>query len=207
MKFQQGTFHGVPFLRNGLGSLHDYSTWQKTSSCVPPWVPEAPPLPLSSLTSVCAGLFTSFSSVTELLHNIILSFLYYVITDGSSAWIMGSVLGPFRAVWNQLCPTSGSPRLPLTEATPPAHCATKSLPCQPNTMSLTAKDDARHFAESCVTFYRLFNSSVLELHCKATAKAAVATEVAIFSEQKIVQNAIRKIKTIILKVFPWYILL
>lgn len=136
-------------------------------------VPEAPLLPPSSLTLVSVGLFTYFSSLSQLMHNI----LNYIIMEWSSLWIMGSVLSSFGAFQRWLEPAvsnMSSPRLPLTEATPSSFCATKPLPCQPNTMSSTAKDNTtakqQDFAESCVTFYRLSHSAFLDLLRKASEK-------------------------------------
>lgn len=92
----------------------------------------------------------------------------------------------FGAGWNQLSSAWGSPCPPFTEATPVAHPATKTLPCQPNTLSLTVKDNMRHLAELRVTFYKLLHTASLEFSCKASAKLAVATEAANFYVEKIV---------------------
>lgn len=90
---------------------------------------------------VCRAVRLFFlSHTTATQHSFILSLLcYHRWVISLEHGLFGPVLGPFRAGWNQLCPTRGSPRLPLTEAIPSAHCANKSLLCQPNAMSLTAK--------------------------------------------------------------------
>lgn len=73
---------------------------------------EVPPLPPSSLTLVSVGLFTSFSSLSQLLHSIILPFLKNAITEGSPVWIMGSVWSSFGAFWSWLEPAVSNMRQP-----------------------------------------------------------------------------------------------
>lgn len=71
-------------------------------------VPEAPLLPPSSLTLVSVGLFTSFSSLSQLIHNI----LNYIIMEWSPPWIMGSVLSSFGAFQRWLEPAVSNMRQP-----------------------------------------------------------------------------------------------